>query len=134
MGKNFCVCNDSNQENDTNIFSSKQNNNPLEKETIKTLSQISGYKTIQDDNNTEKNEGFNIFLNEMYKKNNIKNNLENKNNKFLSEKNKNENFNCSGKFNIIQTNPNQQIINGGNENDLNNSLNAYDNKNINNNN
>ena len=27
MGKNFCVCNDSNQENDTNIFSNKQNNN-----------------------------------------------------------------------------------------------------------
>ena len=39
MGKNFCVCNDSNnQENESNIFSILNSNRHLEKETIKTLS------------------------------------------------------------------------------------------------
>ena len=136
MGKSFCVCNNANQENDTDIFSKNQNNNkPLERDTIKTLNSInqtSGYKTIQDDNSTDKNYALNILLNEMYKNKN-NNNADNKN-KLLSDTNKNENFNCSGKFHVLQTNSNQQIINGGNENDANNSLNISENKNIYNNN
>ena len=47
MGKNFCVCNDSNnQENESNIFSILNSNRHLEKETIKTLSdnEINIYK------------------------------------------------------------------------------------------
>ena len=37
-------------------------------------------------------------------------------NKLLSEKNRHDNFQCSGKFNILQQNFNQQISNGGNDN------------------
>ena len=138
MGKNFCVCNEilNNGENESNIFSVMNNNKHLEKETIKTLNsenqiiQNSMFKTIQDDISTNNN-GFSSLLYDMYKNNNS--NKSENNNKLLSEINKNDNFQCSGKFNVLQTNSNIQIANGGNDNNENNSSNNNDSKNINNN-
>ena len=132
MGKNFCVCNDAynNKGTESNIFSGMPNNRHLEKDTIKTLNsvnqvnQTSENKALQDDNSSN-SYNLNFFENEIYKNN--YNKLMN-NNKSLS---KNDNFQCSGKFNILETNPNQQLSNGTNENYF---SNINDNKNINSNN
>ena len=112
------------------VFMEKSNNR-LEKETIKTLNsenQInpnSAYRTFQDDNSS-KNCPLSTLLNEIYKNNPD-------NNKLLSEVNKYDNFHCSGKFNVLQTNSNN-IPNGGNENYDNNDDNSLDNnKDLNNN-
>ena len=137
MGKNLCICKDAlnNNENEANIVSRMPKNNPLEKETIKTLNSInqiyptSENRTCQDDKSTNKNNGLNLLLEEMYKNNNPKI-IENGNNKFLSEINKNDNFQFSGKFNILHSNSNRQIPNGGYENnDYNNdnNINIYNN-------
>lgn len=135
MGKNFCVCNDAfnNQGTESNIFSGMSNNRHLEKDTIKTLNSVNQVnqttenKTIQDDNSSN-SYNLNAFENEIYKNN--YNKLMN-NNKSLS---KNDNFQCSGKFNILETNPNQQLSNGANEKNENNFSYINDNKNINSNN
>lgn len=129
MGKYFCVCNDANNlETESNIFSGIQKSKHLEKETIKTLNsdnqinQNYTNKSFQDDNSTNNNNySLNAFVNEMYKNNN----------KPLSEVNKHEGFQCSGKFNVLLSNQNYQIPNGGNDCNDNNSLNISD-KNINN--
>ena len=137
MGKNLCVCNGilNNGENESNIFSVITNNKLLEKETIKTLNsdnqinQNSIYKTIQDDSSTNNN-GFSTLLYDMYKNNSNKKEI---NNKLSSEINKNDNFQCSGKFNVLHTNSNNQLANGGIDNYDNNSSKNNDSKNMNNN-
>ena len=140
MGKHFCVCNDANNlEIESNIFSGMQKNKHLGKETIKTLnsdSQINqNYtnKSFQDDNSTNNNNySLNLFVNEMYKYNNkYRQDFNNNYNKPLSEINKHEGFQCSGKFNVLLSSQNYQIPNGGNDCKDNNSLNISD-KNINN--
>ena len=140
MGKHFCVCNDANNlEIESNIFSAMQKNKHLGKETIKTLnsdSQINqNYtnKSFQDDNSTNNNNySLNLFVNEMYKYNNkYRQDFNNNYNKPLSEINKHEGFQCSGKFNVLLSSQNYQIPNGGNDCKDNNSLNISD-KNINN--
>ena len=142
MGKHFCVCNDANNlEIESNIFSAMQKNKHLGKETIKTLnsdSQINqNYtnKSFQDDNSTNNNNySLNLFVNEMYKYNNkYRQDFNNNYNKPLSEINKHEGFQCSGKFNVLLSSQNYQIPNGGNDCKDNNSLNISD-KNINNDN
>ena len=142
MGKHFCVCNDANNlEIESNIFSGMQKNKHLGKETIKTLnsdSQINqNYtnKSFQDDNSTNNNNySLNLFVNEMYKYNNkYRQDFNNNYNKPLSEINKHEGFQCSGKFNVLLSSQNYQIPNGGNDCKDNNSLNISD-KNINNDN
>ena len=136
MGKNFCVCNDilNNHETESNIFSGMPKNRHIEKEAIKTLNsvnqvnQTSENKTIQDDNSSNSYR-LNVFENEIYKNN--FNKLQNSN-KYL---NKSDNFQCSGKFNVLQTNQNQQLSNGGNEKNeicsLNDNKNIYNNGSVN---
>ena len=129
MGKNFCVCNDgSNQEIESNIFSGLQDNKHLEKETIKTLSdnqitQNFTTKSFQDCNSIN-NYGFKIPGNEKNKNDN--NNLNNYfyNNKHISDINRHDNFQCSGKFNVITIN--QNTSNGGKEQNDKNSFNNSD--------
>ena len=140
MGKHFCVCNDANNlEIESNIFSGMQKNKHLGKETIKTLNsdnqinQNYTNKSFQDDNSTNNNNySLNLFVNEMYKYNNkYRQDFNNNYNKPLSEINKHEGFQCSGKFNVLLSSQNYQIPNGGNDCKDNNSLNISD-KNINN--
>ena len=140
MGKHFCVCNDANNlEIESNIFSGMQKNKHLGKETIKTLNsdnqinQNFTNKSFQDDNSTNNNNySLNLFVNEMYKYNNkYRQDFNNNYNKPLSEINKHEGFQCSGKFNVLLSSQNYQIPNGGNDCKDNNSLNISD-KNINN--
>jgi hypothetical protein len=128
MGKNFCVCNEGNHtEHESNIFSGMQAKN-LEKETIKTLSaSVSDNhyytnKLTLDDKTTNKNCGLDALTKEINKNNNYKFSHNSYNNKMLSEINKHDNFQCSGKFNVIM------LSNGGNEYNDNNSLNISDKK------
>ena len=137
MGKNFCICNDgANHENESNMFSIMPNNKPLEKDTIKTIKTFNSENTINQNNSVNKtyqddNYALNTLLNKVYKKNN--NNISD-NSKLRSEINKNDNFQCSGKFNIlnISTNNHPPYEENDNYNQNNNSMNVKESQKINN--
>ena len=117
MGNNFCVCDgDNTNEKESNIFSviPRANNLPKEEE-YKTLSienkltQGSNYKTFMD-YNTSINNKLDNFLNEIYKTNNDSQKNENK--LILETKKDDNNFNCSGKFNILPNCQTNNLTNG----------------------
>ena len=136
MGNNFCVCDgDSNKEKESNIFSVIDSSKNIPKEELKTLALenkitiSSNYKTFLDDN-TSMNNKLDKFSNEVYKS---KNNISQIDEQTLEKENNNNNFHCSGKFNISSNNQLYNIPNGkDNKND--DSLNIKENneKNINN--
>ena len=137
MGNNFCVCDgDNTNEKESNIFSviPRANNLPKEEE-YKTLSienkltQGSNYKTFMD-YNTSINNKLDNFLNEIYKTNNDSQKNENK--LILETKKDDNNFNCSGKFNILPNCETNNLTNGKINNDSD-SINIKDKKEINNN-
>ena len=134
MGNNFCVCDgDSNKEKESNIFSIISHSNNIPKKELKALAlenkitQNSNYKTFLDDSSSMNNKLDN-FLNEVYK---TKNTISQKDEQPL-EKGNNNNFHCSGKFNISSNNQTYNLPNGK-DNNNNDSQNIQENneKNIN---
>ena len=121
MGNNFCVCDgDSHNEKESNIFSVISPSKNISKEELKTLAlenkitQNSNYKTFLDDTSSMNNKLDN-FLNEIYKS---KQTISQKDEQPIITEN-NNNFHCSGKFNIPSNNQIYNIPNGKDNTNIN---------------
>ena len=116
MGNKICVCDgDSHNEKESNIFSILSKTNTNRNDELKTLAlenkatQGSCYKSFMDDNSSLNNKLDN-FLSEIYKSNKNSQKIEEE---IIPETNREDNnFHCSGKFEIPKNNMANSIPNG----------------------